>query len=330
MYNFVLTPCWYSLVHYKYKKVKVYNGFSDYSVVKNAVVTIGTFDGVHIGHQTIINRLVGIAKQHDGETVLVTFHPHPRLVLQKDAKVKLLTSIQERVDLLSKSGVDHLIIIPFDEAFSKLNSTEFIRDILVEKIGTTRLVIGYDHHFGKNREGSFEHLMKYGPLYGFEVEEIPAQEVNEVNVSSTKIRKAIQEGQVLKAAQFMGHPYSIIGSVVKGEQIGRSIGFPTANITVEDANKLIPKEGVYAVQVTYCNKIYPGMLNIGYRPTVGLDNQLSIEVNIFDFQKNIYGEEIKLEIIQRVRNEIQFTSVNDLSIQLEQDLLDCKKILAHL
>ena len=310
--------------------MKVYNGFSDYSAVKNAVVTIGAFDGVHIGHQTIINRLVGIAKQHDGETVLVTFHPHPRLVLQKDAKVKLLTSIQERIDLLSKSGVDHLIIIPFDEAFSKLNSIEFIRDILVEKIGTTRLVIGYDHHFGRNREGSFKHLMKYGPIYGFEVEEIPAQEVNEVNVSSTKIRKAIQEGQVLKAAQFMGHPYSIIGSVVKGEQIGRSIGFPTANIKVKDANKLIPKEGVYAVQVTYCNKIYSGMLNIGYRPTVGLDNQLSIEVNIFDFQKNIYGEEIKLEIIQRVRNEIQFTSVNDLSIQLEQDLLDCKKILAHL
>lgn len=310
--------------------MKVYNGFSNYSAVKNAVVTIGTFDGVHIGHQTIINRLVGIAKKHEGETVLVTFHPHPRIVLQKNANVELLTSIRERINLLEKSGIDHLIIIPFDEHFAKLNSLEFIRDVLVEKIGTKRLVIGYDHHFGRNREGSFKHLIKYGPIYGFEVEEITAQEVNDINVSSTKIRKAIQEGAVLKATEFMGHPYTIIGSVVSGEQIGRSIGFPTANIKVEDSNKLIPKQGVYAVHVIHCNKIYSGMLNIGYRPTVGLGNQLSIEVNIFDFQKNIYGEEIKLEIIQHVRNEIQFTSVNDLKLQLEQDLMDCKRILSQI
>jgi len=308
--------------------VKVYDGFLNYSAIKNAVVTIGTFDGVHIGHQTLINRLIGIARKYNGETVLLTFHPHPRIVLQKNANIELLTSIRERINLLEKSGIDHLIIIPFDENFAKLNSLEFIRDVLVKKIGTKRLVIGYDHHFGRNREGSFKHLVKYGPIYGFEVEEIPAQEVNDINVSSTKIRKAIQKGLVLKASEFMGHPYIIIGSVVKGEQIGRSIGFPTANIKVEDSNKLIPKEGVYAVHVTYCNKIYCGMLNIGYRPTVGVGNQLSIEVNIFDFQKNIYGEELKLEIIQHVRNEIQFTSVNSLRLQLEQDLMDCKKILS--
>ena len=268
-----------------------------------------------------------VAKRLGFSSVLLTFNPHPRNVLFPQGQdLKLLNTIDEKVLELQNIGIDHLIIHEFTKDFSRISPVNFIRDILVSKLNMQHMIVGYDHHFGRNREGSFEHLMKYGPLYGFEVEEIPAQEVNEVNVSSTKIRKAIQEGQVCKAAQFMGHPYSIIGSVVKGEQIGRSIGFPTANIKVEDAHKLIPKEGVYAVQVTYCNKIYPGMLNIGYRPTVGLDNQLSIEVNIFDFQKNIYGEEIKLEIIQRVRNEIQFTNVNDLSVQLEQDLLHCNRM----
>ena len=309
--------------------MKVYKGFSNYSPVKNAVVTIGAYDGVHIGHQTIISRLIRIAKKHSGETVLVTFHPHPRLVLQKEANIKLLTSIDDRIELLEKSGIEHLIIIPFDESFSKLSSQEFIRDVLVQKIGTKRLVIGYDHHFGKNREGSFEHLMKYGPVYGFEVEEIPAKEVNDINVSSTKIRRAIQEGHIQKANQFLGHNYTISGTVIQGEQIGRSIGFPTANLKINDRSKLIPKEGVYAVHVNYSNKIYAGMLNIGYRPTVGTGNKLSIEVNIFDFNENIYGELIKLEIFEHVRNEIEFTSVNDLKLQLEQDLKDCKKILAH-
>lgn len=327
MPNFTVTIRWLKLVRYKYKKVKVYNGFSSYSVVKNAVVTIGAFDGVHVGHQSIINRMLGIAQQHKGEAVLVTFDPHPRLVLQKDAKVKLLTSIKERINLLKKAGVDHLIIIPFDKNFSNLTSLEFIRDILVEKIGTKRLVIGYDHHFGRNREGSFNHLMKYGPIYGFDVEEIPPQEVNYINVSSTKIRNAIQEGDVVKAAEYMGHPYTIGGLVIKGEQIGRSIGFPTANIKVEEVNKLIPKEGVYAVRVIHDNKKFSGMLNIGYRPTVGRDNQLSIEVHIFDFQKNIYGRQITLEIIKHVRNEIQFTNVNDLKSQLERDLMESKNIL---
>ncbi|MAW65036.1 MAG: riboflavin biosynthesis protein RibF [Flavobacteriales bacterium] len=310
--------------------MKVYRGFSDYSVVKNAVVTIGTFDGVHIGHQTIINRMVGIARKFKGEAVLVTFDPHPRLVLQKDAKVKLLTSMDERINLLEKTGVDHLIIIPFDKVFSNLTSLDFIRDILVKKIGTKRLVIGYDHHFGKNREGSFDHLIKYGTIYGFDVEEIPPQEVNFINVSSTKIRNAVQAGDVVKASEYMGHSYTIDGIVVKGQQIGRSIGFPTANIKVEEVNKLIPKEGVYAVKVVFDNNFFSGMLNIGYRPTVGLDNQLSIEVHIFDFQKNIYGRQLTIEIIKHVRNEIQFTNVNDLRKQLEQDLTECKNILKSL
>lgn len=307
--------------------MKVYNGFSSYSAVKNAVVTIGAFDGVHIGHQTIINRMVGIAKKHQGEVVLVTFDPHPRMVLQKASKVKLLTSIKERISLLEKAGVEHLIIIPFDKTFSNLTSSEFISDFLVEKIGTKRLVIGYDHHFGKNREGSFDHLITSGLIYGFDVEEIPAQEVNYINVSSTKIRKAVREGDAVKASKYLGHYYSINGIVIKGKQIGRSIGFPTANIKIEDNNKLIPKEGVYAVRVALENENFSGMLNIGYRPTVGRDNQLSIEVHIFDFQKNIYGRQLTLEIIKHVRNEIHFTNVNDLTKQLEQDLTESKNIL---
>jgi riboflavin kinase/FMN adenylyltransferase len=307
--------------------VKVYKGFSNYNKVKNAVVTIGTFDGVHIGHQTIISRMISIAKKINGEIVLITFDPHPRIVLQKDANVKLLTTIKERIILLEKSGVDHLIIIPFDKIFSKLTSLEFIKDVLVDKVGTKRLVIGYDHHFGRNREGSFSHLIKYGPVYGFDVEEIPPQEINFINISSTKIRHAIQKGLVSKAVDYMGHCYSLSGEVIKGEQIGRSIGFPTANIKVENSNKLIPKEGVYAVRVRIDNKTFPGMLNIGYRPTVGRNNKLSIEVNIFDFKMDIYGEILNIEIIEHVRNEIEFNNFNDLKIQLEQDLKECEKIL---
>lgn len=308
--------------------MKVYKGFSEYSPVKNAVVTTGTFDGVHVGHKTIIDRLTGIAAKHDGETVLITFHPHPRLVLQKDADLKLLSTIDERIDLLAKAGVDHLIIIPFDKAFSRLTSLDFVREILVNNVGTKRLVIGYDHHFGRNREGTFQHLLEYGPMYGFDVEEIPALEVNDVNVSSTKIRTALQNGEVAKASEFLGQPYSICGEVVKGDQIGRSIGFPTANIHITQSYKLIPKEGVYAVNVIYGNNSYSGMLNIGRRPTVGSNNDVTIEVNIFDFDQSIYGEHLKLEIIKHVRNEIAFDGVNELKLQLEQDLKDCKKILS--
>ena len=308
--------------------MKVYKGFSDYYPVNNAVVTTGIFDGVHVGHKTIINRLKRIAQKHNGESVLITFHPHPRLVLQKNKELKLLSTIDERINLLQGIGVDHLIIIPFDEQFSKLSSTQFVEDILVKKVGTKRLVIGYDHHFGRNREGSFKHLLEFGSKYGFEVEEIPALEVDKVNVSSTIIREALLNGQVKKASEFLEHAYTLKGRVVEGDQIGRSIGFPTANIKIEEDYKLIPKGGVYAVNVVYSNIFYKGMLNIGRRPTISSNNELTIEVNIFDFNKSIYGDELKLEIIQHVRNEIHFTDINGLKAQLEQDLNDCKKILS--
>jgi riboflavin kinase/FMN adenylyltransferase len=308
--------------------VKIYRGFYNYSPVKNAIVTTGTFDGVHVGHKTIIERLKGIARKYDGESVLITFYPHPRLVLQKNSGLKLLSTIEERIELLEESGIDHLIIIPFDKEFAKLSSTQFVEDILVKKVGTKRLVIGYDHHFGRNREGSLKHLLTFGPKYGFEVEEIPALEVDRVNVSSTIIREALLKGQVGKAMDFLEHPYTLKGVVVEGNQIGRSIGFPTANIKIKENHKLIPKQGVYAVYVKQSNIFYQGMLNIGRRPTVGFNNDLTIEVNIFDFNKSIYGEELRIEIMQHVRNEIHFSDVNALKTQLEQDLKACKKILS--
>jgi riboflavin kinase/FMN adenylyltransferase len=308
--------------------VKIYRGFSNYSPVKNAIVTTGTFDGVHVGHKTIIERLKGIARKYDGESVLITFYPHPRLVLQKNSGLKLLSTIEERIELLEESGIDHLIIIPFDKEFAKLSSTQFVEDILVKRVGTKRLVIGYDHHFGRNREGSLKHLLTFGPKYGFEVEEIPALEVDRVNVSSTIIREALLKGQVGKAMDFLEHPYTLKGVVVEGNQIGRSIGFPTANIKIKENHKLIPKQGVYAVNVKQSNIFYQGMLNIGRRPTVGFNNDLTIEVNIFDFNKSIYGEELRIEIMQHVRNEIHFSDVNALKTQLEQDLKACKKILS--
>lgn len=307
--------------------MKVYRGFSNYVPVKNAVVTTGTFDGVHIGHKTIINHINKIAADFGGETVLLTFHPHPRLVLNKDSKLQLLSTIEERIELLEKAGVDHLIIIPFDKAFSQLSSVDFIRDVLVGSVGTKKLVIGYDHHFGRNREGSFEHLIKFGSEYGFEVEEIPALDVENVNVSSTKIRGALNSGDVLLANKFLGHPYSLTGVVEHGDQIGRSIGFPTANIFVEESHKLIPKEGVYAVEVKVDHKWLFGMLNIGIRPTVSSNNQTKIEVHLFDFNEDLYNKTLKIKFIERIRTEKKFNSKEDLKKQLEQDLLYCKQIL---
>lgn len=307
--------------------MKVYRGFSKYSPVKNAVVTTGTFDGVHVGHKTIIKNLKKVATDFDGETVLVTFHPHPRLVLEEDCDLKLLSTIDERIELLEKEGVDHLIIIPFDKEFSRMSSMEFVREILVKQIGTQKLVIGYDHHFGRNREGSFSHLLEFGPLYGFEVEEIPAFDVNHVNVSSTKIREALELGDIVTATKFLGQPYKVSGEVVKGEQLGRLIGYPTANIKVKQAYKLIPQQGVYVVGVTIGKEHLFGMLNVGVRPTVSAEKEVSIEVNIFDFDQDIYGSQIEIDFIKHIRNEIQFDSVNELKLQLEQDLFLCKKIL---
>jgi riboflavin kinase/FMN adenylyltransferase len=307
--------------------VKVYRGLEQYSTVKNAVVTTGTYDGVHLGHKTIIKHLRNIAKKNNGETVVLTFHPHPRMVLQQNSDIKLLGTIDERIDLLEEAGVDHLIILPFTKEFSRISSLEFVRDILVNQIGTKKLVIGYDHHFGRNREGSFEHLVEFGPMYGFEVEEIPAIDIKDVNVSSTKIREALGGGDISKAKEYLGRNYSISGIVVAGNKIGRQIGFPTANIKVKESIKLIPEIGVYAVKVKHNNENYNGMLNIGYRPTIGDHNELSIEVNLFNFKGDLYDEELKIEFISKIRDEKQFKDINKLKQQLERDLINCKNIL---
>jgi|TARA_R110000782_G_scaffold267159_1_gene362277 riboflavin kinase / FMN adenylyltransferase len=299
--------------------VKVYTNIQEFKPIKNVVVTIGTFDGVHLGHKVIINQLKKAAQELSGESVLLTFFPHPRMVVfPDDNELKLLNTIEERKELLEKAGIDHLIIHPFSKAFSRLTALEFVRDILVNRLNVKKLVIGYDHHFGRNREGSFEDLVEFGEVYGFSVEEIPAKDIQQINVSSTKIRTSLLAGEIHAATQFLGYPYFISGTVVKGDKIGREIGFPTANIKPDETYKLIPKNGVYAVKVIVNEKEYEGMLNIGIRPTFKGINQ-TIEVNIFDFDKEIYGQKIRVKFYERIRDEQPFEDLNELKNQLNID-----------
>ncbi len=299
--------------------MKVYTNIQEFKPIKNVVVTIGTFDGVHLGHKVIINQLKKAAQELSGESVLLTFFPHPRMVVfPDDNELKLLNTIEERKELLEKAGIDHLIIHPFSKAFSRLTALEFVRDILVNRLNVKKLVIGYDHHFGRNREGSFEDLVEFGEVYGFSVEEIPAKDIQQINVSSTKIRTSLLAGEIHAATQFLGYPYFISGTVVKGDKIGREIGFPTANIKPDETYKLIPKNGVYAVKVIVNEKEYEGMLNIGIRPTFKGINQ-TIEVNIFDFDKEIYGQKIRVKFYERIRDEQPFEDLNELKNQLNID-----------
>ena len=286
--------------------------------IENAVVTTGTFDGVHIGHLRIIDRLKEIAQAVNGETILLTFSPHPRMVLFSDNDLKLISTKNEKIALLKQAGIDHLIIHPFSREFSRLSSVEFVRDVLVNKIGTSRLVIGYNHHFGRNREGSFEHLKEYGPLYGFQVEEICAQDVDEVSVSSTKIRKALDEGCISTARQYLTHDFSLTGIIVKGNHLGHSIGFPTANIEVSEESKVVPANGVYACYVLLRGKKMKGMLNIGMRPTVDGESR-RVEVHILDYNEDFYGDTITLEIMNRIRDEKKFDGIAELSARLVID-----------
>ena len=307
--------------------MKVYHSLEEFNKLEKAIVTTGTFDGVHIGHQTILKRLVEVAKKEGGESVLITFFPHPRMVLQKDVDIKLLNTVSEKIALLRETGIEHLIVFPFTKEFSRVSSCEFVRDILVNKIGTKTLVIGYDHQFGRNREGSFEHIIEYGPSYGFNVEEIPVQDINNISVSSTKIRNSLlEDGDVLTAREYLGAPYHITGKVVGGKRIGTKIGFPTANIKIEEDYKLIPKDGVYAVYINIDKIKYKGMLNIGKRPTVeGVDR--TIEVNIFDFSKDIYDHQIKLCFIDRLRDQYKFNNLDELKDQLEIDMHKALNVL---
>ena len=308
--------------------MKIYNGLDEFKKLDFAIVTSGTFDGVHFGHQKILERLHEITKKNGGESVLLTYWPHPRLVLFPDQELYLLSSIEEKSELLSQKHVDHLVIIPFTKEFSSLSSEQFIKDILVNKLGTKKLVIGYDHRFGKNRSGSFEELKKDGPIYGFEVEEIPKQMVDNKAVSSTKIRKALFEGRVEIANEYLGRPFCVHGRVIEGDKIGRTLDFPTANIEVGFDHKLIPAEGIYAVKVKVNQTHFKGMLNIGFRPTFG-GIQKRIEVNIFNFDQNIYGEEIVVEFYRKIRSEIKFENLGALKSQLQSDKTNAQQILKN-
>ena len=308
--------------------MKIYDGIAAFRKLKFAVVTSGTFDGVHTGHQTVLKRVIETARKEKGESVLLTFWPHPRLVLNNDKTfLKLINSIREKETILNELGIQHFIKIPFTREFAQMSSERFIRDILVDKIGTKKLVIGYNHRFGRNREGSFENLMHKSYDYGFEVEEIPRQEVDNIGISSSLIRKALHDGDVESASRFLGRPYLLNGTVIHGDKLGRILGFPTANIQVQEEYKLIPGNGTYAVWVKVENGTYRGMLNIGIRPTLN-GNQQRIEVHILDFENEIYNSDLAVTFVKRLRDEKKFDSLDALKNQLETDKSNVIKILS--
>ena len=281
-------------------------------------MTIGTFDGVHIGHQKIIKQLVEIAKGENSNAVVLTFFPHPRMVLQKDTSIKLINTIDEKSQLLENFGIDHLVIQKFTKDFSRLGAIEFVRDVLVNKLHVKHIIIGYDHRFGRNRTANVDNLREYGEVYNFKITEISAQEIDEVAVSSTKIRKALNDGDMEVANAFLGYNFMLTGTVIKGRNLGKKIGFPTANINIEESYKLIPKNGSYVVKSFIDNKTIYGMMNIGINPTVNGEKQ-SIEVHFFDFQKDIYNKKIRIELIKRLRDEQKFNSIDALKMQLHRD-----------
>jgi len=293
-----------------------------------SVVTIGTFDGVHIGHQKIIERIISVGKKKKLRSVILTFFPHPRMVLQPDFELKLLHTIDERKKMLKNFGLDHLEIKPFTKAFSNLSAQEYVNQILVEELNTKHVIIGYDHHFGKNRSANIEDLRDFGHIFDFEVDEISAQDIEEVAVSSTKIRQALLDGDLETANTYLGYSYFLTGRVVKGKGLGKTIAFPTANIHIEENYKLIPKSGVYVVSSNINGNRINGMMNIGTNPTVNDGNQQSIEVNFFDFEENLYNKELVIDIHHRLRDEVKFNSLESLTSQLEIDKIEAKSFIS--
>jgi len=283
-----------------------------------SVVTIGTFDGVHVGHQKIINRLVKIAKKENLQAVVLTFFPHPRMVLQKDTNIRLINIIDEKSQLLESFGIDHLVIQKFTKDFSRIGALEFVRDVLVNKLHVKHIIIGYDHRFGRNRNANVDDLREYGEIYDFKITEITAQEIDEVTVSSTKIRNALNDGDVEMANAYLGYNFMLSGTIVEGKSLGKQIGFPTANIKIEESYKLIPKNGSYVVKSLIDDKTVFGMMNIGTNPTVNGKKQ-SIEVHFFDFNKNIYNKKIQVQLLKRLRDEKKFDSIEALKTQLHLD-----------
>ena len=308
--------------------MKVYNSIDEFPGIPSAVVTIGTFDGVHAGHQQIIRKLVSLAAETKGETVLLTFFPHPRMVLQpEDNDLKLLTTMKEKEELLRSFGIDHLIIQPFSKEFSRISATEFVRDVLIKKIGTKTLVIGYDHHFGRNREGSYKDLEEMSLVYKFRLEEIPEQMINHIAVSSTKIRNALLAGDIKTANSLLEYDFPIEGLVIKGEQRGAGLGFPTANIDIPEPYKLIPADGIYAVKINLEGELLKGMLYIGKRPSLNGKSR-SIEVNIFDLNRDIYGKKLQIFFKERIRGDMNFENLDQLKEKMQEDQRNATKILS--
>lgn len=298
--------------------MKIIRSIDAFDTSEKTIVTIGTFDGIHIGHKKILKDLIATAKKEGKKSVLLTFFPHPRMVLQKDKTILLLNTLDEKSMLLEKMGLDYLIIHPFSKEFSRLTALDFVRDVLVNKLNTSRLIIGYDHHFGKNREGNIHQLKEYSLLYDFKIEEIPAQDIDDVSVSSTKIRVALKEGNLKTANNYLGYHYMLSGIVVKGKKLGGTIGFPTANIEVKESYKLIPSTGVYIIKTKINAILFHGIMNIGFNPTV-LGKHQTIEAHLFDFNENLYGKKITVEFVYFLREERKFKSVEELVAQLNID-----------
>ncbi|WP_293299416.1 bifunctional riboflavin kinase/FAD synthetase [Pedobacter sp. UBA4863] len=338
--------------------MKIYHQLSEFKKLANAVVTIGTFDGVHFGHQKIVKRLCELAKSSGGESVLLTFFPHPRMIIDpENQELKMINTIDEKAQILASLGIDHLIITPFTRDFSNLSAEEYIKKILVDTIGTKKIIIGYDHRFGKDRLGNIQTLTANANTFGYEVEEIPEQDINDVSVSSTKIRKALLEGDVALANKYLGYTFSICGPVIKGDKIGRTIGFPTANIFIAETYKLIPGDGIYAVTVELAledprpktednsaqiqdldiklptsdigHQTFKGMAYIGQRPTINGMTR-NIEVNIFDFDREIYGQHIKMNFLAFLRYDVKFTGLEALKLQLQKDKEDTLAFFSQL
>ena len=306
--------------------MKRFNNINEFNCKKSTIITIGTFDGVHLGHQKILKKLNIEAENNGLESSVLTFFPHPRTVLNPNSSLKLINTIEERISLFKKSKIDNLIVHPFTKEFSELDSEDYVKNILVDQLKAKIVLIGYDHKFGKNRTADINNLKEYGIKYNFEVIEIKAEEINDIAISSTKIRNSIEEGDIQLTNSYLGYEFSFFGKVVKGNSIGKTLGFPTANIKIGSDLKLIPKNGVYLISTIINQKIIFGMMNIGIKPTTN-ENTKSIEVNLFDFNQDLYDTNITIYIKQFLREEIKFDSLNELKLQIEKDKITCNSII---
>lgn len=304
----------------------IYNNINEFNSTDNTILTIGTFDGVHLGHQKVLERLTNSAKENNLKSTVLTFFPHPRTILNPNKPLKLINSVKERTELLNRSKVDNLIIHPFDKNFSELDPEKYVFEILVKKLKAKIILIGYDHKFGKNRTADITDLKIYGKKYGFKVIEIKAKEISNIAISSTKIRKAISEGNISTAKKYLGYDFSLSGKIVHGKSIGRTLGFPTANIEVKEEYKLLPKNGVYLIQSVINHNKYFGMMNIGIKPTIK-ESSKTIEVNFFDFEGDLYDKNIEVNIKKFIRDEIKFDSLELLKSQILKDKINCNSII---